>query len=240
MTTPRPILIATRNAGKVREIVAVLTDNEPFWNGRVEWRSLDDVKIRAADPEETEPTFAGNAALKARYWSNLTGLWTLADDSGLEVDALDGAPGIYSARYSQLPAPGSGQSQGESHPPANPPVDRTDRRPIDAANNRKLVAAVAGIPAERRTARFRCALAVADGDRIVATAEGAVEGRIIDLPRGNGGFGYDPHFLVTALNQTMAEIPLADKNKVSHRGQALRAMHDRLMEVLTADSPPPR
>ena len=236
MTTPRPILIATRNAGKVREIIAALAADDPFWNGRVEWRSLDDVKLRIADPEETEPTFAGNAALKARYWSNHTGLWTLADDSGLEVDALGGAPGVLSARYSQLPSPwtGEGPGDGASKSAQSPPVDRADRRPIDAANNRKLVAAVAGIPAEQRTARFRCALAVADGDRIVATAEGAVEGRIIDHPRGDGGFGYDPHFVVTALNHTMAEIPLADKNRISHRGQALRRLRLPLEAAIAA------
>lgn len=225
MISPRPILIATRNAGKVREIIAVLTDDDPFWNGRVEWRSLDDVRILADDPEETEPTFAGNAALKARYWSNLTGLWTLADDSGLEVDALNGAPGIYSARYSLMP--------DEDRPDRAAKIPN-DRRIIDAANNRKLVAAVAGIPAQRRTARFRCALAVADGDRIVAAADGAIEGRIIDQPRGDGGFGYDPHFLVNDLNHTMAEIPLADKNKISHRGQALRNLRAPLEAALAA------
>jgi len=236
MAAPRPILIATRNAGKIREIIAVLSDDDPVWKNRVEWRSLDDVKIRIADPEESEPTFAGNAALKARYWSNHTGLWTLADDSGLEVDALGGAPGVLSARYSLIPSPSrrEGQGEGETREPGSPPVDRADRRTIDAANNSKLVAALAGVPLERRTARFRCALAVADRDRIVATAEGAVEGLIIDHPRGAGGFGYDPHFLVPALNRTTAELSLEQKNKLSHRGQALRRLRVPLQAALAA------
>ncbi len=247
MNPPRPVLIATRNAGKVREIVAILTADDPLWKNRVEWRSLDDVKIRIADPEETEPTLEGNAALKARYWSRHTGLWTLADDSGLEVDALNGAPGVFSARYSQLPSPsksekqdgsfpspfkGEAKGEGETHVRTKPSVARTDREIIDAANNHKLIAALAGVPDDRRTARFRCFLAVADGERIVAAADGAIEGRIIDQPRGAGGFGYDPHFLIPALNKTTAELSLEAKNGISHRGQALRQLRDRLAPLL--------
>lgn len=221
----RTILIATRNPGKRREMVAVLCeDNADSLLSRVNWLGVDDVAADLPDPPENEPTFAANAAFKARYWSRATGLWTLADDSGLEVDALGGAPGVWSARFSLL---------DESSPP-----DRAaDRREIDAANNRKLIAALAGVPESGRTARFRCALALVAGDRVLATAEGAIEGRIIDRPRGSGGFGYDPHFLVPELNRTTAELALSEKNGISHRGRALRLMRRRLIELLGAAPP---
>jgi len=213
--TPNPVLlIATRNPGKVREIAAVLSESGDPVLQQITWRSLDEAAPDAADPEEDQPTFAGNAALKARYWSKLTGLRTLADDSGLEVDALSGAPGVYSARYA-----------------AGPTIEPVGRAAQDAANNRKLIAALQGVPLERRTARFRCCLAVADGDRILATAEGAIEGMIIENPRGAGGFGYDPYFLVPSLGQTTAELPFEHKNRISHRGQALRALQERLARL---------
>ncbi|MCK6458027.1 MAG: RdgB/HAM1 family non-canonical purine NTP pyrophosphatase [Phycisphaerae bacterium] len=209
---PRRILIATGNPGKLREIVAVLT--EPGAGdvlSRVEWLGLTDLPRHVPEPPETETTFAGNAAAKAMYYARETGLWTLADDSGLEVDALDGAPGVTSARYAGVAG---------------------ERTVVDAANNRKLVAALAGVPAERRTARFRCALALCNGRRIVATAEGVVHGRIIDQPRGRGGFGYDPHFLIDELGRTTAELSAEEKNRVSHRGRAVREIRERLVEGL--------
>lgn len=208
----RVLLIATRNPGKVREIAAVLSESGNPVLRQITWRSLDEAAPDAADPVENQPTFAGNAALKARYWSKLTGLRTLADDSGLEVDALNGAPGVYSARYAAADPSGGRAAQ-------------------DAANNRKLIAALQGVPPERRAARFRCCLAVADGDRILATAEGAIEGVIIDDPRGAGGFGYDPHFFVPALGRTTAELPFEHKNRISHRGQALRALREHLARL---------
>jgi XTP/dITP diphosphohydrolase len=103
---------------------------------------------------------------------------------------------------------------------------------VDRANNEKLIRELRGVPAERRTARFRCALALADGGRILATAEGAIEGVIIDEPRGGGGFGYDPHFFVPSLGRTTAELAAEDKNRISHRGQALRAMRSQLVALL--------
>ena len=169
MSAARCILAATKNAGKLREIEAVLGDLG------VAFITLADIG-EVPEAVEDGATFAANAAAKARHYSRLTGRWTLADDSGLEVDALEGAPGVYSARYAG-------------------PHD-------DDANNAKLVANLADVPPERRTARFRCALALADGERILASATGTIEGRIIDTPRGQNGFGYDPHFLVPEYNLT--------------------------------------
>lgn len=213
---PVEILIATANPGKAREIEAVL--NQAFADARPEpvirWRTLRELPAPITEPEEDRDTFAGNAARKARHYSTKTGLWTLADDSGLEVDALGGAPSVRSARYADLP-------------------ETASRAVRDPANNRKLLEQLKGVPVERRTARFRCALALADGDRLLATAEGAIEGRIIDEPRGDGGFGYDPHFLVPALGKTTAELSAAQKNRISHRGRALRAMSLQLRRLLS-------
>ena len=206
------ILIATGNPGKYREIIAVLSADGPD-GPLARWVSLAELDAAIAEPHEDGDTFAANAALKAHYYSKSSGRWTLADDSGLEVDALGGEPGVLSARY-------AGTSPGAS------------RSEADRANNRKLIAALVGIPDERRTARFRCALALADGDRILAVAEGTIEGRIIDVARGRGGFGYDPHFFVSELGKTTAELPAAEKNRISHRGRALREMREKLNAVL--------
>ncbi len=209
------VLIATGNPKKAEEIESVLAQFAPSGDcsAAIRWLTLKDLPKSITEPIEDEDTFAGNAALKARYYSAATGYWTLADDSGLEVDALDGAPGVMSARYADH-APGM------------------TRRERDAANNRKLIQALRDVPAEKRTGRFRCELALADGDHILATAGGAVEGRIIDDERGANGFGYDPHFLVTHLDQTAAELSAEHKNRISHRGQALREMRERLADLL--------
>ena len=202
------ILLATSNPGKLREIRAVLEQG----THRIEFVSLADLSTVPPEPAETGATFAANARLKAIYYSTRTGLRTLADDSGLEVDALGGEPGVRSARFAGV----AGRPRAE----------------IDAANNRKLIERVRGIPADRRTARFRCVLALADGERIVAETEGTIEGRIIDEPRGGGGFGYDPHFFVESLGCTTAELSAADKNRVSHRGQALRKMAEVIVSLM--------
>lgn len=205
------ILIATGNPGKAREIEAVLCEarGESQRPIRYCWKMLNQLGRTIPEPDEDEDTFSGNAALKARYYSKKTGLWTLADDSGLEVDALAGEPGVRSARYADVPA---GSSRAER----------------DAANNHKLISALAGVPQEKRNARFRCALVLADGERLVATAEGVIEGEIIDSPRGEGGFGYDPYFYVPELGRTTAELQPEHKNRISHRGQALRQMKTAL------------
>ncbi len=155
--------------------------------------------------EEDADTFVGNAEKKARAALLQSGLPSLADDSGLEVDALDGAPGVYSARY------------------AGEPCD-------DAANNRKLLGALTGVPDARRTARFRCALVFVDSDGTRLVTDGSCEGRIGHAPRGTGGFGYDPLFFVDgdADGRTMAELPPDEKNRISHRARALAAMAELL------------
>lgn len=200
MSLLRPILLATTNAGKIREMLAILGDVP------AEWRTLRDFPP-IPPPVEHGDAFDDNARLKALYYARALDIWALADDSGLEVDALGGAPGVHSARFA-----------GE---PGN-----------DALNNRKLVAALAKVPPERRTARFRCAVALADPGDILAAAEGSLEGQIVDGPAGAGGFGYDPHFLIPELGQTSAELDAEHKNAVSHRGRALRALKPHLLRLI--------
>ncbi|MCK4342626.1 MAG: RdgB/HAM1 family non-canonical purine NTP pyrophosphatase [Phycisphaerae bacterium] len=193
------VLLATRNAGKLREMREIAVHTPLVCHGLEEYPDV-------PEAEETGTTFAENARLKALYYADATGLPTLADDSGLEVDALDGAPGVHSARYGGVPHD-------------------------YAANNRKLVRALANVPPQRRTARFHCAMAFVKDGQVVLESEGAVEGMIIDQPRGQNGFGYDPHFLLPELGLTAAELPPEQKNALSHRGQALRAMLGK-MEAL--------
>ncbi|MGD0938723.1 MAG: non-canonical purine NTP pyrophosphatase [Terracidiphilus sp.] len=161
-------------------------------------------------PEEDGATFAANATLKAVYYSGFApGALVVADDSGLEVDALDGAPGVRSARF----AADSGLIDS---PDAN---DNTD-----VWNNMVLLQRLAGIPADRRAARYRCVLVAARDGVVLHTAEGSVEGMILDAPRGTGGFGYDPLFYLPALDRTMAELDLETKHTLSHRGRAFAAL----------------
>lgn len=197
------VLVATTNRGKLAELRAILADLP------VHLASLDDFPPMT-EPVEDALTFAGNAEIKARHYARLAGCWTLADDSGLEVDALHGAPGVHSARF------------------AGPSCD-------PAANNAKLVAVLAGVPIEDRSARFRCALALADARRVLATAEGSFEGVIVDDPRGDNGFGYDPHFLIPSLGKTAAELIPEEKNRISHRGQAFRSLRDSLKQLLAGE-----
>ena len=194
------ILLATHNAGKVREIRRITADHG--W----QWRSLSDFPDVAEAVEDAE-TFVANARKKALHYAAATGLLTLADDSGLEVDCLGGAPGVHSARFA-----GAGHDY--------------------AANNRKLVAAVAGFTPERRTARFRCAMVLVRPGEVLFETEGAVEGVIVEEARGSGGFGYDPHFFLPQLGKTMAELSADEKNALSHRGQALRKMLPAIARVL--------
>ena len=181
------LLIATNNAGKLRELRALL-----------DVPGLEVVGLRdvpgAPEVEEDGDTFEANAIKKAVSLARFSGLWTLADDSGLEVDALGGEPGVRSARY------------------AGEPSD-TD------ANNRKLLAALAGEP--HRHARFRCVLALASPAGETHCVSGACEGVITTEPRGDGGFGYDPVFQPDGYSQTFAELPIEVKNRISHRARAL-------------------
>jgi len=184
------ILLATQNQGKVRELRKLLVDEE------IDVLSLQDISDWE-DVEENGVTFADNAALKAREAARRTGLIALADDSGLEVDALDGAPGVYSARY------------------AGEPKD-------DERNNDKLLHLLETIPEDKRSARFRCALVMATPFGEEYLTEGVVEGRILTQRRGTDGFGYDPVFYLPEFAQTMAELTLTEKNTLSHRAQAFR------------------
>jgi XTP/dITP diphosphohydrolase len=173
----------------------------------VEWVSLQDLGLEDLDVPETGATFTENARIKASAYAEASGVLTLADDSGLEVDALGGAPGVYSSRY------------------AGPGASDEDRY-------RKLLAELGGTPDEARTARFRCVVAVAAPGGDVRTAEGACEGRIGRAPRGENGFGYDPVFIVEGRGQTMAELTAGEKNALSHRARALEAARPILAEIL--------
>lgn len=193
------LLLATTNRGKVREI------RERIAALGLEVLSLADVGIGPV--EETGSTFEENAALKAVSAARASGLWAVAEDSGLEVHALGGRPGVYSARF------------------AGPDAS-------DEENNQKLLAAMAGIPVEGRGARFRAVMVLASPQGETWSAEGVCEGRIAFAPRGEGGFGYDPLFVYG--DRTFAEMSLAEKEAVSHRGRALRAMI-ALIESLLPD-----
>lgn len=156
-------------------------------------------------PHEDQPTFAGNASLKAAYYSGFAAGYVLADDSGLEVDALGGEPGVRSARYAQ-----------------DLGFDARDARSTDERNNLCLLSRMEGIA--QRSARYHCVLALARDGEVLLTADGSVEGEILAAPRGNGGFGYDPLFYLPELQHTMAEISLDEKHTLSHRGRAFRAL----------------
>jgi len=186
-------VLATRNRGKLREIMKLLDGTG------LELVTVDEVAPEAR-LDEDGVTFEENALAKARQAAAATGLPAIADDSGLEVDALGGAPGVYSARY------------------AGEPSD-------DERNNAKLLEALRDVPAPGRTARFRCVAAFVDARRGIEIARsGACEGEILTAPRGDGGFGYDPLFLLPRLGRTMAELPLPEKNQLSHRAAAFRAL----------------
>ena len=191
------IVLASNNKGKVREIGQLLADRD--------MQVVPQSEFSIPDAEETGLSFVENAILKARHAARLSGLPAIADDSGLEVDALNGAPGIYSARYAGKDA-------------------------TDAENNQKMLAALAEVPDEARTARFQCLMVFmrhAD-DPTPLICQGTWEGRILHQPRGENGFGYDPLFLVPEKNCSSAELPAEVKNAMSHRGKALQALLQKL------------
>ena len=208
MRPARPILLATRNPGKIREIRQVLADL------LVEVLTLDD-QGHIPEPVENGNTFADNAAAKAMYYARATGRWCLADDSGLEVDALGGRPGIHSARYA------ADQCPTNAH-----------RNTIDLANNAKLLKELKRIADSGRTARFVCELALADGQKVLIEAHGVLEGHIARVPAGSNGFGYDPLFFVPELGCTTAQLSPEEKNRISHRGKAVRRFAELLREML--------
>lgn len=186
--SPRRLTVATKNAGKIREFRTLL-GNLPL-----ELVSADGMP----DVDETGATFEENASLKARAAAEWSGEWSLADDSGLEVDALGGAPGVHSNRY-----------WGENT--------------TEAERNAFLLRDLDTVSPERRTARYRAVVALAAPDGRIWLFDGACEGVIQDEPRGQNGFGYDPHFFMPEFGQTMAELDPALKNEISHRGNAFRA-----------------
>lgn len=189
----------------------------------MELLSLDEVPgcSDVDEPAETGLTFADNARLKALYYARATGRWCLADDSGLVVDAIGGAPGVHSARFAV-----------EAFAPGAPRPAR------DAANTAKLLKLMQAFAAPHRTARFVCHLALADADRVLLETFGTLEGRIAEAPRGENGFGYDPVFEVPHLGRTAAELSADEKNAVSHRGQAVRAFAALLEDFLRQDAQP--
>ncbi|MEZ4516885.1 MAG: RdgB/HAM1 family non-canonical purine NTP pyrophosphatase [Chloroflexota bacterium] len=195
------LLVATHNPGKVQEYAEMLPGLD------ITWLTLDSAGIRD-EVEETGQTFQENAELKAVAYAQQSGLFTLADDSGLEVDALDGRPGVLTARYG-----GPGLTPEERY--------------------RHLLAELEAVEPDVRTARFRCTIALAGPDgEIVGTSSGVCEGEIALEPAGGGGFGYDPVFFLPGQGVTMAQLSAEEKHQISHRGQALRAIAPLLHETL--------
>lgn len=196
----KEIVIASKNKGKIKEIQAAFAQVGVNVISLAEFEGI-------PDAVEDGKTFEENALIKAKFYSNLTGKACLADDSGLEVDALQGAPGVYSARYA-----------GEMAE--------------DADNNAKLLKELEKVDGIGSQARFRCVLAFVDtnGEKILCS--GSCEGIILEKERGQGGFGYDPLFYIEELKKSMAEITVEEKNQISHRGIALKVMAEKLVEYL--------
>jgi XTP/dITP diphosphohydrolase len=187
------ILLGTHNEGKAVEISSVLGELGIYFSTLRAFSEIEAV-------EESGTTYEENAILKAQGYARQTGYWTLADDSGLEVDALDGAPGVLSARYA-----GAGAS--------------------DSQRIERLLSQLEGVSTERRTARFVCVLALADAEaRVIRVERGVCEGTVIESARGSNGFGYDPIFVPHGFTNSFAELPSETKDTISHRGRALQAM----------------
>lgn len=195
----RKIIVATCNQDKIKEIRGILAGDG------IEYVSLEDEGLKDIDIKEDGSTFEENAVIKAKTVSEATGLMVLADDSGLEVDYLGGAPGIYSARY-----------MGEDTP--------------YTIKNNHIIEELKDAEGDERSARFVCAMACVFPDGRVITTEGKVEGRIAYEEKGGNGFGYDPIFYLPEKGCTTAQLKPEEKNAISHRGRALRAMHKKLVE----------
>lgn len=194
------IVMATHNQGKIKELKLLLADTNLKLLSLADFPELGPL-------EETGQTFRENARQKAETVAKATGLVAIADDSGLEVDALQGAPGVYSARFAGKEAD-------------------------DEANNAKLLQCLAHTPQDKRTARFRSVIAIAKPSGECYFAEGTCEGSIGFRPKGSNGFGYDPLFIVQGDKRTLAEFSIEEKNKISHRGKALREAKDILLQIL--------
>ncbi len=202
------LLIATSNKGKIREFREMLGADRFQWSDLSEHREVTPV-------EETGETFKDNACLKASYYAKALRMWALADDSGLEVDALDGKPGVHSARWAEMNGAGKG----------------------DAANNALLLKQIENIADDRRTARFVCALALSNPrGEVILTTRDTVEGTLLRAPRGTNGFGYDPLFFFAHLGRTTAELSPEKKHEISHRGKALRHMRVLMDQMPLSES----
>jgi XTP/dITP diphosphohydrolase len=202
---PMKLLVATNNPGKLKEYRHLLRDLP------LEVTNLRDEKIDF-EPEETGLTFEENAILKASAFARRSRLLTLADDSGLEIDALDGAPGVHSARY-------GGTRRGE-----------------DVQRYELVLRQLVGVPWPERTARFRCVIAIATPEGQVKTAEGVVEGIIAFEARGERGFGYDPIFFIPEFECTMAQLPPETKNRFSHRARAAQAVRPIIRQLVRREA----
>ena len=205
---PRRLVIGSRNAKKVKEMKALITPAwaPPAWAAQWDVVGLD-IFPNAPEPDETGATFAENARIKASEFARAIGEWVLADDSGLAVDALGGAPGVYSARYAG--------THGD-----------------DAANNEKVLAELAGLPPEKRGAAFVCHLAISDpAGNIRLEAAGQCRGRIIQSLEGTHGFGYDPMFLIPEYHKTFGELPPTVKQQLSHRCRAFEHLRREMGRI---------
>jgi XTP/dITP diphosphohydrolase len=197
------ILVATTNLGKLKEISQMLVFD-------IEWLSLADFP-NVEEIKEDGKTFAENARKKALGYAKQTGLWTLADDSGLVIDALGGLPGVTSARFSD--------------------EKERNRKLLDHKNMQKVLNLLKNVPKEKRTARFVCCLCLANPEKILIETQGKLEGFIAEKEAGANGFGYDPIFFVPKLDKTVAQFKSAEKNDISHRGQAVRKLKPQLEKL---------
>ena len=202
----KTILVATTNPGKMAELSAMLDLD-------IDWLSLADFP-HAPDVTEDGQTFDQNAQKKALTYAKTTGCWTIADDSGLVIDALDGAPGVKSARFS-----------GE-------PTKDENRTLLDHNNMARVLELLKDVPTEKRTARFVCSLCLASPDKILVETRGTFEGVIAQNPAGCNGFGYDPIFFVPGLGKTTAQLTADEKNAISHRSNAVRKLKPLLTHLL--------
>ena len=201
----RKILVATTNVGKIAELKAML-DLDADWLDLSYYPEVEEI-------EEDGETFIENACKKATEYARITGQWTIADDSGLQVDALGGEPGVKSARYS-----------GEK-------TINDDGTLIDHRNIEKVIKLLEGIPNEKRTARFFCSLCLATPDHILIETEGTLEGLITKKEIGKNGFGYDPIFFLPSLNKTVAQLTQEEKNSISHRGKAIKSLKQKINDL---------
>ena len=204
----RKILVASTNPGKLKELREML-------DGDIEWVGLSDFPS-VTEIEEDGKTFAENARKKAIGYAKATGLWTLADDSGLVIDALGGEPGVKSARFS-----------GDKD---------KNRGLLDHKNMAKVLKLLQDVPKEKRTARFMCRLCLASPEKVLIETEGKLEGVIAESEAGENGFGYDPIFFVPELNKTVAQMTSEEKNAISHRGSAIRKFKPLLEQLVKMKS----